>query len=196
MYVSLRDGLALRQRTMTTLTQLADLSDSGNGTGSGMQHGEHVAALCGSLAAAMAVKNPELMAAIAQAGRLHSLASLGSPHGAGGESAVLAAKLLSGEAAAEIIRCQFERWDGGGCPAGLRSTQIPVGARILAVADAHIHLTEQPVTPVAPIVALALLQSERGSRFDPAVLDALAVLVDGAGVRSPARGSISVTAAG
>src|SRR5262249_27875999 len=104
--------------------------------------------------------------------------------------------LLSGEAAAEIIRCQFERWDGRGTPGRLSGAQIPIGARILAVADAYVHLTEHTPTPVAPAVALAMLQAERGGRFDPAALDALAVLLDGVGARSPLRRPLSIPAAG
>ena len=34
-----------------------------------------------------------------------------------------------------IVRAHHERWDGGGYPAGLKTEEIPIGARILAVVD-------------------------------------------------------------
>jgi putative nucleotidyltransferase with HDIG domain len=42
---------------------------------------------------------------------------------------------------ASIVIAVHERWDGFGYPAGLRGTEIPVGARLIAVADAYDVLT-------------------------------------------------------
>lgn len=44
-------------------------------------------------------------------------------------------------AAASIVIAVHERWDGFGYPAGLRGTDIPIGARLIAVADAYDMLT-------------------------------------------------------
>ena len=44
-------------------------------------------------------------------------------------------------AAASIVIAVYERWDGFGYPAGLRGTDIPIGARLIAVADAYDMLT-------------------------------------------------------
>ena len=39
------------------------------------------------------------------------------------------------EAAADVIRCHHERYDGGGYPSGLAGEEIPLMARIFSVAD-------------------------------------------------------------
>jgi len=174
-YRSLRDGVALRQRMLTTLTQLADLTESGGL--SGRAHGERVGALCIALAEALPVRDSDLIAATAQAGRLHQLAALGGGSGVGERGAALAASLLSGEAAAAIVRHQSDRWDGAGAARGSRGARLPLGARILAVADAYDHLTVNTNTPVSSVTALTILKAERGRRYDPAVVDALATVL-------------------
>jgi HD-GYP domain-containing protein (c-di-GMP phosphodiesterase class II) len=47
------------------------------------------------------------------------------------------------------VRSSHERWDGGGYPDKLRSTDIPLGARIVAVADAFAAMTAARVRPSA-----------------------------------------------
>ena len=42
----------------------------------------------------------------------------------------------------EIVRSHHERWDGAGYPDGLKGTEIPLGARIIAVADAYCAMLE------------------------------------------------------
>jgi diguanylate cyclase (GGDEF)-like protein/putative nucleotidyltransferase with HDIG domain len=73
---------------------------------------------------------------------------------------------------APLIRSHHERWDGTGYPSGLRGDQIPVGARILAVVDCFDALTsERPYRPaVSPDAALAILQEQAGTAFDPAIV--------------------------
>lgn len=92
-YVSLRDGVALRQRTMVTLTQLADLAE-GSPLG-GAAHGERVAQLCLALAKRLGLQDTNTDA-LAAAGRLHQLAALAG-EGSKSDGAALAATLLSGE---------------------------------------------------------------------------------------------------
>ena len=73
---------------------------------------------------------------------------------------------------APLIRSHHERWDGMGYPAGLRGDEIPVGARILAVVDTVDALTsDRPYRrSISPDAALAILQSESGKAFDPALV--------------------------
>lgn len=76
---------------------------------------------------------------------------------------------------AAMIRHHHERFDGSGSPDGLAGTNIPLGARILAACNAFDHLlSERSGAPAVSIVdALARLKEAAGSRFDPAVVDAL-----------------------
>jgi putative nucleotidyltransferase with HDIG domain len=75
-------------------------------------------------------------------------------------------------AVAPLIRSHHERWDGTGYPSGLRGEQIPIGARVLSVADFFDALTStRPYRPaLSSDVALGMLQAEAGKAFDPAVV--------------------------
>jgi len=76
---------------------------------------------------------------------------------------------------APLIRAHHERWDGRGYPAGLSGADIPLGARIIAVADAYGAMTTDRPYRAARDVAWALAELRRcaGTQFDPAVVDAL-----------------------
>jgi ribonuclease P protein subunit RPR2 len=78
------------------------------------------------------------------------------------------------EPAAEVIRSHHERWDGTGYPDGLQGEQIPLAARVFAVADVLDALTtERPYRPASPLAdARAAIASESGHQFDPAVVEA------------------------
>ncbi len=78
------------------------------------------------------------------------------------------------EMAADIARCHHERWDGTGYPAGLAGTDIPLAARIVAVADVYDALTSARVYKAAytPEVARLMILEQEGRHFDPAVVDA------------------------
>jgi pSer/pThr/pTyr-binding forkhead associated (FHA) protein len=67
-----------------------------------------------------------------------------------------------------------ERWDGSGYPDGLRGEEIPIGSRIIAVADAYDALTEQRCynEPMTPERALGELTMRSGTYFDPGVIEA------------------------
>ena len=89
-----------------------------------------------------------------------------------GEQALLASDDMQG--VAPLIRSHHERWDGRGFPDGLSGAAIPLGARILAVADAYEDLRSGRIDGQA----LSLLNARhaviagRGSRFDPDVISA------------------------
>jgi putative two-component system response regulator len=84
-------------------------------------------------------------------------------------------------AVSRSVRCLSERWDGLGGPDGLWDTQIPLSARIVAVADALdglLHGTPHRGS-VTPALAGEWLQRESGRRFDPAVVTvALATMTE------------------
>lgn len=73
---------------------------------------------------------------------------------------------------APLILSHHERWDGRGYPAGLKGTDIPLGARILALVDYYEALTsDRPYHKAMSIDgAVALLQQEAGKALDPAVV--------------------------
>jgi putative nucleotidyltransferase with HDIG domain len=76
--------------------------------------------------------------------------------------------------AVEVIRCHHERWDGDGYPDGLVGEQIPLCARVFAVADVFDALTtDRPYRPSSPMtIAREMIIAESGQQFDPQVIDA------------------------
>jgi HD-GYP domain-containing protein (c-di-GMP phosphodiesterase class II) len=79
------------------------------------------------------------------------------------------------------VRASHERWDGTGYPDRLAGTDIPLGARIIAVCDAYAAMTaDRPHRPARdPRAALREVMSNTGSQFDPTVVAALCVVLDG-----------------
>lgn len=90
----------------------------------------------------------------------------------------IGARILSGipflELAVDIVLAHQERWDGMGYPRGLKGEEIPVGARIFAVADAvDAILSDRPYRRGRSIgVARDEISGHSGTQFDPAVVDA------------------------
>ena len=78
------------------------------------------------------------------------------------------------ELAATIARTHHEKWDCTGYPNQLKGENIPIEGRICCVADVYDALcSERPYKPKFPIKkCLEIMLSERGTRFDPIVLDA------------------------
>jgi putative two-component system response regulator len=78
------------------------------------------------------------------------------------------------ELAATIARTHHEKWDGTGYPFQIKGDNIPIEGRICCVADVYDALcSERPYKPKFPIQkCLEIMLSERGTRFDPIVLDA------------------------
>jgi response regulator RpfG family c-di-GMP phosphodiesterase len=103
-----------------------------------------------------------------------------------GEQALLASDDMQG--VAPLIRAHHERWDGQGFPDGLRGAAIPLGARILAVADAFEDLRGGRIDgqALSPLDARRAVLAGRGSQFDPTVVDAFASLFSAAPPKPPA----------
>jgi adenylate cyclase len=76
--------------------------------------------------------------------------------------------------AKEMVFTHHERWDGHGYPQGLAGAEIPIGGRILAVVDVYDALVAaRPYRPPMPHErAVAIIRSQRGTHFDPDVVDA------------------------
>ena len=72
-----------------------------------------------------------------------------------------------------IIRSHHERHDGGGYPDDIAGDQIPLGARILAVADVYdALLSHRPYRPAMTVQeAVSFMRERSGTQFDPEVLE-------------------------
>ena len=81
-----------------------------------------------------------------------------------------------GAPVAELVLCHHERWDGMGYPRGLRGEAIPIGARILSIADVFSTLqTERPYRAgcFSESDAVEIMRKLSGSSLDPALVDLL-----------------------
>lgn len=78
----------------------------------------------------------------------------------------------------DVARFHHEKWDGSGYPEGLKGEEIPLCARIMAVADVFDALVSKRVykkeVPVEQ--AFAVLEEEAGSHFDPQVVEVFLIL--------------------
>ena len=82
--------------------------------------------------------------------------------------------------AAEIVYSHQEHYDGSGYPRGLKGEQIPLGARIFAVADTLDAITSDRPYRKATSFAAARLEIKRcaGTQFDPKVVEVYLSLPD------------------
>ena len=157
--------------------------------------GERVAALAGALASRLDLPNEDADA-IYVASLLRDVGELGidrrildtpgqltpdqreivERHPLLGETILATLAFLS--PVAQIVRAHHERWDGGGYPSRLRAEDIPLGARVVAVADAFVAMTSlRPYrAALSPAEAMGAVVQARGRAFDPAVVDALVAL--------------------
>ncbi len=89
-----------------------------------------------------------------------------------GERIIAAAPALG--AVARLVRSSHERWDGTGYPDRLAERAIPLGARVVAVADAFDAMSsDRPYSPpVPPQLAIDELRRCAGTQFDPVVVEA------------------------
>lgn len=79
-----------------------------------------------------------------------------------------------------IIRSHHERWDGKGYPDGLSGKQIPIGARIVAIADSFDAMTSMRIyqKQVSFDVARITIEKESGTRYDPRAVEAFVTVYD------------------
>lgn len=87
----------------------------------------------------------------------------------------------------QSVAHMYERFDGRGFPEGLKSKDIPLGARILAIVDTYSDLTLNPKNPYRRILnheeALQVFDKYRESIFDPMIVDVFKSLVAGDALR-------------
>ncbi len=189
-HISLRNYMKLRHQAQKTFERVAQLlSDRDPYT---YEHSSEVADLAEKIARKLKLPQ-EQIEHVRSAAAIHDIGKLGVPdrilHKPGpltDEEWVIMKKhpdiganlLKDLEIDAyiiDIVRHEHERWDGSGYPGGLKGERIPMGARIVAVADVYNALTtDRPYRPAySHEEALRILQKMRGTELDPQVVDAL-----------------------
>ena len=190
---TIEQALESAAATVEALARALELHDYGRGRfGETAAHTTRVTQLALALAEAVA---PELMLdpQLAYGFRLHDIGMIGvssstlakpGPLSAAeideirehpwlGERIVAPVRAL-GETARNVIACHHERWNGTGYPRGLRGAEIPLAARIFAVADAFDSMThDQPYREALTIAAARHeIRAGAGRDFDPDVVEA------------------------
>ena len=164
----------------------------------GPDHPKRVGRIAAILAEELGVE-PELREMLERAAALHDIGKMSLPEGVLGHRhvldpearrqmerhTVLGASILAHarapwmRLAAVIALMHHERWDGSGYPVGLHGKEIPLAARLVAVADVYDALRSDRPYKDAQDHGQALARLLRGDgrigpgQFDPQVLDAL-----------------------
>lgn len=160
-------------------------------------HSRRVAALARSMAIRMGMNNMGVQNVFV-AGMLHDIGKIGfndvlltrpvrtmgpedldvyRKHPQDGENALMALDELA--AVSKLVRHHHERFDGLGFPDSLTGHDIPLGARLLAVANDYDSLQIGTFSALhfTPEEARQTLEKDRGKRYDPQVLDALTAVL-------------------
>jgi response regulator RpfG family c-di-GMP phosphodiesterase len=148
-----------------------------------------VGAFSGILARAIGL-TPDEVEVVALAGVLHDIGLLVEPRPVEGGDPVYRQHPLVGAQlvapfdllglAAPMIRHHHERLDGSGYPDGLRGDAIPIGARIIAVADEYDRLVAGHAGAGTRAAGLAYLAGQASRTLDEAVLTALVTAIEAA----------------
>ena len=82
--------------------------------------------------------------------------------------------------AKEIAYCHHEKWDGGGYPQGLVGEEIPLSARLMAIADVYDALITKRIYKNAIVheEAIEIILKGKGTHFQPEIVDALMSIQD------------------
>jgi response regulator RpfG family c-di-GMP phosphodiesterase len=178
----------LRETFMGAILSLAEALDAKDPYTNG--HSKRVTEICEVIARAMSMKDKEIER-IRLAGILHDLGKIGIPETILNKNgkltdnefevvkthAALSEKIIElfvrDNGIRSIVRHHHERFAGGGYPDGVKGKDIPLGARIMSVADAYDAMTSDRSyrKAMTPDKAKSQLLSNRGSQFDPEIVD-------------------------
>ncbi len=197
-----REVMAIQEATILAMASLAETRD--NATGNHIRRTQHYVRILAQhlrhhprFAAAL---NDEIIELLFKSAPLHDIGKVGIPdrillkpgrltpeefeimktHTTLGRDAIAAAEqhLETPDSflrlAGEIAYFHQEKWDGSGYPEGLWGEQIPLSARLMAVADVYDALISRRIyKPALPHEqAVALIREDRGRHFDPDITDA------------------------
>ncbi|HXS53113.1 MAG TPA: HD domain-containing phosphohydrolase [Usitatibacter sp.] len=199
--VAERQAAILRSEMLERLAGTADLRDDASG-----QHGFRVGRLAALLASRIGWSEQRSQCLEIES-RLHDIGKIGIPDRILGSSqslrdierhfmmmhTTIGADLLAKSAvpqlriAEEIARYHHERWDGSGYPRKLSGANIPIHARIVALADVFDALTHgRPFSPPWDTKrAIEEISRQRGRQFDPGLTDAFIALIQELNGRHP-----------
>lgn len=200
--ISLIQASVLQLQTTETLLALADTIDQRDPTT--YQHSQRVAAFTELIAKEMQLPQDQVES-ISMAARLHDVGKIGMSnallykpdrfsldewqefrrHPAIGANMVENFPLF--REGRDLILYHHERWDGQGYPARLAGEEIPLGACIIAAADALEAMTSDRVYRKALSLEEAMeeFRKERGYQFSPKVVDALLKALESQRKQSP-----------
>lgn len=171
--------------TLQALTGMLDTRDA-----STHGHSLRVAAFTLRLSVEMGIRSPMTLRNIEQGALLHDVGKIGVPDGVLRKNGPLDSddwremrnhpelgfRMLKNidflKEALPIVLHHHEHWDGSGYPEGMKGDEIPLEARIFAIADAFDAITsERPYSRARTYEeAVAILFEESGTRFDPIVV--------------------------
>ena len=192
-----------KQNFLTAIKMFSGLLELRGGGMAG--HSRRVADLARKLAVVLGVDGKGQQE-IFLAGLLHDVGKIGFPdsllakpvskmtgdeigryrkHAVAGESALMPLDEL--KESTRLVRAHHERFDGQGFPDGLQGMAIPLGARILSVANDYdgLQIGTLAEKRMSAEEAKALLLTSRGKRYDPAVVDAFIEMLGGIAKESP-----------
>jgi response regulator RpfG family c-di-GMP phosphodiesterase len=180
-----------------TLNVLVTLLERGRGELRG--HSAHVVRLMRKLAERIGVSELQKMNFV-MAGQLHDLGKMGTYHltalnvaeyeghkVAAGKQLQVPLRLMDAvhlpRDFEQILARMYERFDGKGIPDGAQGKEIPLGARVLSMADTYADLTQNSRNPfrktLTPAQACEVLKRYGGTIFDPNLVDIFRLTVTG-----------------
>lgn len=194
-YVSLKSSLAVQAETKHALETLAIQIDRYHPYTA--EHSERVAAYSTKIARSMHLAEDQVET-ITRAAKIHDLGKLAiwrdmlnKPTALSDEERAelethpaRGADLVSGFAdyrsGRDLILHHHERYDGHGYPKRLAGEEIPLGARIIAAADAaDAMMSDRPYRKAMTVAdAIRELERNRGKQFDPIVVDAILSILE------------------
>jgi len=193
--ISLREHMKLQRQAHLAFEKIAKIVSSRDPyTGI---HSEEVAELAVKLAKVLNLPEKEI-ARIDTAARVHDLGKIAVPDAillkpgplteeewkVMKQHPVVSAEILSGleiyKDCVDIIRHEHEHWDGSGYPDGLKGEEIPLGSRIIAVADVwHALLSDRPYRKAyTKEEARKIMQEMAGKTLDPKLVEVFLKIVE------------------
>jgi response regulator RpfG family c-di-GMP phosphodiesterase len=198
----LKKSFVTSVRVFSNLIEMRESSFAG--------HSKRVAEMARTIAQKMGLSEGEVQD-VFLAGLLHDIGKIGlsdkllsrpsltlagqdrldfAKHAINGEASLMALEQL--HEAAKLIRSHHERFDGMGYPDGLKGSEIPLGARILAVVNDYdaAQIGTLGEKRLSGTEALSMLIANRERRYDSTVVDAMAEMVAGPKVKIKRKAEI------